>query len=422
VTRDRAHFIDPKFTDADPPWRCPDIWIDWLGNGRETYPDGSPYGQGDAVRFPNSGTEPHRIVARVHNGGDVDALNVDVRFYLCEPAGAGDQGQFRLLGNMVINSVGAGSTAQAEVPWDVSSANTRHQCVLAQIADWDIPQASGGGTVPVFAATTDLWLSNNRAQKNLVDFQQIGGSPYRPTVLNLAVANDGPEEVLVYLEPVGMPSGVTLTCAPRTLHVPAKATGQFVVTVNADIGTVAPGAGSDATFILHACRWTRDRENVEAAGGWALTIRPRQETAVTLAGTSTPPGVQVTGTVAGAGPTDRIWLRMLPSGSRAPTWTTAPVRAGGSFLGSFPSVPIGTTSVQLEAHFDGNAILAAASAGPVTIPVPGGVTLPGGGGIPTGGNPTGGIPTGGIPIGGGPVVVGLHLAAPGNTAEASDDS
>ena len=299
IDRDTADFIDLKFTDANPPWQCPDIWVDWLGNGPTTYPDGSPYDQGEAVRFPKTGTEPHRIVARVHNGGTVDALNVDVRFYLCEPSGAGDQGQFRFLGNSVLGSVAKGTFALADVPWNVSSANTEHQCVLAQIADWDIPQQAGGGPVPVFEATTDLWLSNNRGQKNIIDFQLKAGSPYQPHVIPLQIANDGPQELEVYLEPVGLPAGVTITCTPRSLRVPPQSTGQFLATVTGNTAVLPIGAASDATFLIHACRWTRDRSNVEAFGGWQMTLRPRQATTMTISASAAPPGVTVTGTVGG---------------------------------------------------------------------------------------------------------------------------
>ena len=90
--------------------------------------------------------------------------------------------------------------------------------------------------------------------------------------------------------------------------------------------------------------------------------------------------------------------------------------ASGAFAASFTSIPIAATTVQLEAHFDGNALLASATAGPLNLPV-GGVSLPGGGG-PGGG---GGIPTTGqTPIGGGPTFTGLGLPTAGLHADPDD--
>lgn len=295
VERAQADFIDLHFTDANPPWRNPDVWIDWPPNGRETYPVGSPYEQGDKVRFPQSGTERHLIVARVHNRGTVDALNVEVRFSIWEPPGSGDKGEFRLIDSQIIPSVSADSFALAEGRWDVTAANNAHQCLLVQISDWDIPQAPGGGPIPVYEASTDLWLHNNRAQKNIVDFELKSGSPYQPYGTALTIANSGPEDLLVYLEPVGLAPGYRLTCTPRTLRVPAKGSSQFFVNITSDTGLVPSRSEFDNTFVLHACRWSRDMHNVEAFGDWQLTVRPRQATKLTLSATSAPPGVYVAG-------------------------------------------------------------------------------------------------------------------------------
>ncbi|MBZ9644752.1 hypothetical protein [Streptomyces sp. PSKA30] len=417
VERVQADFIDLHFTDANPPWRNPDVWIDWPGNGRESYPVGTPYEQGDKVRFRKSGTEPHLIVARVHNKGTVAALNVNVRFYIWEPAGCGDKGKFCFIDNQVLPSVDANSFALAEGRWPVTAANNAHQCLLVQISDWEIPQAPGGGPVPVYEASTDLWLHNNRAQKNIVDFELISGSPYEPYELALEVANSGPEDVLVYLEPVGLAPGYRMTCKPRTLRVPARGSSQFVVRISADTAAISPQSHFDNAFVLHACRWSRDMTNVEAFGGWQLVIRPREATTLTLSATSTPPGVQVTGILAGGTAADRVWVCLADSTGQRPSWRLAPVQTGGAFTTTFESVPVGATTVQVEAHFDGNSNLASATAGPITVATPGGHIGPPGGG---GGGPI--VVDGGVPIGGGgPVVVGPLPRASGHHTQGSDD-
>ncbi|WP_328524036.1 hypothetical protein [Kribbella sp. NBC_00359] len=83
VEREVAEFIDLFFEDNVPSWRSSDIWVDWPGDNPDTttprvYPVGKPTDQGEVVRFPSSGVEPHFVVARLHNAGSVQAE--DVRF------------------------------------------------------------------------------------------------------------------------------------------------------------------------------------------------------------------------------------------------------------------------------------------------------------------------------------------------------
>jgi hypothetical protein len=398
VVRRPADFIDLHFTDANPPWRTPDLWVDWLGDGPTTYPEGEPYHQGDMVRFPRSGTEPHRLVARVWNKGTVAALDVNVRFYIQEPAGAGDRSEYVFLDNHVIPSVAAGSYELADGQWHVGPHNNRHQCALAQIADWTIPQAGTGGPVPVFEATTDLWLHNNRAQKNIADFVVRSGSDYEPYPMALVIANDGPEDLLVHLQPFGLGAGFSLECTPRTLRVSAKGSNQFYVNVLTD-SSVPPRSESDNTFDLHACRWTRDMESTEAFGGWQLTIRPRQRSTLTISATGQPPNILVTGTLPGGTTSDRVWVRLAPARDRPILWKSVPVLASGAFTTAIGPVPTGAVSVQVEAHFDGNDHLAPVAAGPLTVATAGT-------GGPMGGSGTGGPVGPPIGGGGGGIVVG----------------
>ena len=43
VTRERGDYIDLYFADTKPSYLTPDLWVDWPGNQREMYPDGTPY-------------------------------------------------------------------------------------------------------------------------------------------------------------------------------------------------------------------------------------------------------------------------------------------------------------------------------------------------------------------------------------------
>ena len=391
IEREQADFIDLHFMDPSPPWRSPDLWVNWPGNGDETYPVGSPYDQGEAVRFPLSGTEPHEIVARVHNKGTVQALNVDVRFYIWEPAGAGDRGEFTFLDSDLISVVDAADFELAKGLWDVTPSTNAHRCILAQIHDWDIPTLPGGGPVPVYTASTDLWLHNNRAQQNIVDFELKTSSPYQPYFITLEIANDAPEDIQVYLEPIDMPHGYRIACKPRTLTVPAKDSSQFVLRVEAERGIVQPNSEYDAIFVIHALRWTRDKTNMVPFGGWVFMIRPREETDVSVNVRPDPPAITVTGVVSGANAGDTVYVRLADSFGQPLIWSKATVATNGVYTATFEPIPATMTAVQIEVHFDGNNHLAAATAGPVPVNLP--AITPGVGG-------------GGSPIGDGGVVVG----------------
>ena len=186
----------------------------------------------------------------------------------------------------------------------------------------------------------------------------------------LAIANDGPEDILVYLEPFGLPPGVRLTCTPRTLRVQAKSSSQFSISVIVDT-VVPPGAQSDSTFVLHACRWTRDMETTEAFGGWVITIRPRQRSTVSITATGQPPNIVITGILPGGMANDRVWVRLTPGRDQPIVWKLAPVLASGAFTTTIGPVPTDAATVQVEAHFDGNDLLASSAVGPVTVPTAG---------------------------------------------------
>jgi hypothetical protein len=370
VKFDRAagNTIDLLFRSTVPPWTTPDVWIDWPGDGREPRPKGTPLDQGNPIRVKKTTKELNEIVARVHNDGSVQALSVVVRFYIWGPPGSGSINGFRFVDSVVIPSINPGAYQEARGRWEVAPGSTEHCCVLAQISDWDVPKTTSG-PIPIYQASTDLHLHNNRAQKNLSEFELLEGSPYSAVSTIFEVANDGPDDALVYLEPYGLPQGFRLTCAPRNLRVPAHQVGQFAVTIDADRGAVAPGAGSDVTFLLNTCRWTRDRTNVEPFGGWKLTLRPRQRATLTIiSAANTTTGVVVTGTVAGGTPNDVVWVCLDAIGFPV-RWQRVVLLAGGGFTVNMGPVQSGLLGGgRVEVHFDGNSQFGRAVAGPVTVP------------------------------------------------------
>lgn len=177
VVREPAEFLDLYFQDNVPSWRSPDIWVDWPGDNADPsepyiYPEGTPTDQGEVVRFPDSGVEPHFLVVRPHNAGNVHAEDVKVRWFICDPPGAGDEGRWVQRDTMTIAQIDGDTWETAPFTWDVDSATNAHQCLRAEIIDWTIPtevDPSTGDTVAL--SSDDVILQNNIAQKNVFDFE-----------------------------------------------------------------------------------------------------------------------------------------------------------------------------------------------------------------------------------------------------------
>jgi hypothetical protein len=177
VVREAAEFIDLYFQDNVPSWKSPDIWVDWPGDNADpsvprTYPEGTPTDQGETVRFPGTGVEPHFLVVRPHNAGNVHAEDVKVRWFTCDPPGAGDRGRWVQRDTMTLPQINNGTWEIAPFTWNVDPATNRHQCIRAEIIDWTIPTAVDPATGDTLAlGSDDVILQNNYAQKNVFDFE-----------------------------------------------------------------------------------------------------------------------------------------------------------------------------------------------------------------------------------------------------------
>ncbi len=177
VEREAAEFIDLYFQDNVPSWRSPDIWVDWPGDNPDpsvprVYPEGTPTDQGETVRFPSSGVEPHYLVARPHNAGNVRAEDVKVRWFICDPPGAGDDGRWVQRDTQTVPQVEGDTWEIAPFTWNVDAATNAHQCIRAEIIDWTIPSEVDPATGDTLAlGSDDVLLQNNNAQKNVFDFE-----------------------------------------------------------------------------------------------------------------------------------------------------------------------------------------------------------------------------------------------------------
>lgn len=346
VTREQAEFIDLHFQDHVPSWKSPDIWIDWRNDNPDPdvprmYPEGTPTDQGETVRFPASGTEPHFVVARVHNAGNVRAEDVKVRWFICDPPGAGDDGRWVERGTQTIEQVDAGNFEIAPFDWDVDSSTNVHQCLRMEIIDWTIPaevDPSTGDTVAL--ASDDVRLQNNNAQQNVFDFEALAGSPYTPITFEMQVYNDYVEPERCSLVPSNLPYGATIEISPAEAIIQPDSAAVFSCMLTLKEAVVRPGCDNDQGFLLSA--WRRGVEADELWGSCFYWIRPRYRTETEFfRGTWFNGRVHVYGAVRVVADeasiaTDaphqvRVRLHFDPDGQTRRAWFTVPVAADGTF-------------------------------------------------------------------------------------------
>lgn len=286
VERKQAEFIDLHFQDHVPSWRSPDIWVDWPGDNPDPnvprdYPVGMPVNQGETVRYPSGGTERHFVVARVHNAGNVRAESVKVRWFLCDPPGAGDDGRWVDRGTRTLPLVSDGDHALAVFDWNVDSSTNSHQCMRMEIIDWTVPNGVDPATGDTVAlASDDVRLQNNIAQKNVFDFEAVSGSPFDPVTFRMQVHNDRSMTEIAALVPEGLRDGMRLTISPAEWAIPSGEARIFTCTLQLDHDLIRPGCDNDSGFLLTA--WRRGGEADARWGSCFYHIRPRFRTALKL--------------------------------------------------------------------------------------------------------------------------------------------
>lgn len=349
VEREQADFIDLFFSEGSERWKCPDIWVDWIGDNdsgdeadHRVYPEGTPEDQGEDVRVPMSGTEPHWVVARVQNRGNAPALNVKVIAYRWDPAGAGDDGNKVEFGTKTIDEVPAGGSRTVPFRWNVGAGEGAHRCLQCEIADWELPD----DPVTTFAlASDDVWISNNWGQKNVFHFVPKAFSPFEPTEFDYSVNDE-----VAYLKPEGLPPGSKLTVTPAKRTIAPGETAIFRCVLEIDDQVIETGCRNDRRFVLWT--WRETEHAFERWGGCEYTIAPR--TGVTMKLTarwSHSDAIYVRG-----------WLSPSPGGGTVDVrlafddgpirWVTAPIEPGGSFAWDGPGE--GHTHADVTAHYCGS--------------------------------------------------------------------
>ena len=365
VEREQAEFIDLHFQDHVPSYKSPDIWVDWPEDNPDpavprVYPVGTPSDQGETVRYPNSGSEKHYVVARVHNAGNVRAEDVKVRWFICDPPGSGDDGRWVNRGTQTIPEVGPGANEITAFDWQVDSTTNVHQCMRMEIIDWTVPSEVDPATGDTVAlASDDVKLQNNNAQQNVFDFEALSGSPFDPIAFPMQVHNDRVETEIAALVPSELPHGAKLTITPRELAIPSGEARVFTCTLQLDEAVIRPGCDNDRGFLLTA--WRRAEEADEIWGSCFYHIRPRYRTRLTLdRGWWFQGRVLVHGTlhVESDTPIDLAddqplfaRIRMLTDvGAATPTWRSVAIQNDGSF--SLDTTVTQGKVMAVEAWFD----------------------------------------------------------------------
>jgi len=358
VSRINKAFIDLYFTQGDPFYRSPDLYVDWVGDNASQnpsdfrqYPDGQPLDQGEDVHVPKSGTELHWLVARIRNRGGVQAEQVKLNYQICDPGGAGDGGSFVPLGSTTVNVVPANNVdAYGIFGWEVGPSLSGHVCVYVEVEDYTIPIGSDGSAL----ATDDTWFANNHCQKNVTKFVPLSGSPYAPVNFQYSVNNNGPNPETAYLEPENLPYGFELTVTPRSQYILPKTTVIFNCSLQLDDTILAAGCNSDRQFRLNT--WRKDPESSTKWGGVQYKVFPRIKVAVSLTASWGYTSPSLTGTVSpnpGGGQV-RMWIAFNGEGN-APFWVFQDLDPNGAFAWSVTGGPGGSAN-QFTAYavFDGN--------------------------------------------------------------------
>lgn len=140
--------VQLEIRDGDPWWLSPDIWV---------VPGFDPLGP---PALPAAGMNAF-VWARVHNLGDTQATNAEVRFYWADPSTAFDRNTAHYIGSSFV-TLAPGSEADVLClsPWVPEYVNNGHECLLAeafQIVSDPLP------TSPAFNVPTDRHV----AQRNL---------------------------------------------------------------------------------------------------------------------------------------------------------------------------------------------------------------------------------------------------------------
>ncbi|WP_047192239.1 hypothetical protein [Microvirga vignae] len=365
IERTTSHdFIDLFFPSADPYYKSPDVWVDWTGdNGPDgktsstdrkdarRFPEGQPVNQGEKIRVPDSGEEWHWIGARLRNRGNVHAEKVKVNFSICEPPGAGDRGNFVIKWTETLPRVDPTGTNPNPDPvlgkWMVPAGFSGHSCVLVEVADLQVPRDHTGAAL----ASQEEFTANNKAQKNVDDIGPKGSSPFDPVDFEFSLNNSARWPEVAYLEPEGLPYGMTLTVSPRRRRIAAGETAIFRCRLEVDDKIIASSCHGDNTFRINA--WRVDQDSSVRWGGVEYRVRPRKRSTTDFAGSwDWHSLVEINGHVDPSNIAGSVRIRLAYANHHA-KWVSVDLKPGATFSYK-EKAPADTRELYAMVLFEGN--------------------------------------------------------------------
>jgi len=160
----------------------------------------------------------------------------------------------------------------------------------------------------------------------------VYSSPPKPIETRFSVHNDGAFIEHAYLEPRGMPKGVTMRIRPRLLRVPAFTTRHFHIRVEFDEEIIDDACRREIELLVQC--WRQEDHSVEPWGASLFKFKVREETATTVGGswlggqvqTLSLSGAVDPGTVFG-----EVSLRLDFENGQPALWVDTPLSVGGLF-------------------------------------------------------------------------------------------
>ncbi len=358
VTRELAEFIDVAFTIGDPYYRSPDLWLDWPvvdGQLPFIYPEGAPTHQGKPVQVPKTSdpnvVEPHALVARVRNHGNIRAVNVKIDFFVNRPPGGGDKGAYQRFAQKTIAEVKPGTAEFVVGIWNVNNSERGHTCLRAVIVDSDVPNDELTG---ITLGSADVFAVNNHCEKNVDVFVPLGGSPYEPVEFDYSVNNSGLRPETAFLQPEGLTTGMMLTISPPRRAIAPGETAFFRCRLELDHEIIDAGCPNDRDFTITT--WRETGETAVDWGGCLFKVRPRKKTTAIIKGGWYANDIVLDGRIDPDPSGGDIRLRINFNNQKA-RFQTVKLGPGGIWKLDLVA-PAGAGSLETESFYEGSRIFA----------------------------------------------------------------
>ncbi|MBP7112899.1 MAG: nitrite reductase, copper-containing [Nitrosomonas sp.] len=319
-----AEGYDVSIATGDPAWTSPDIWVDNQSDGYDLERGRIPQDRGDVA----IGNEENRVYARITNGGDAEAYDIEVAFFLSEPYHTvGGESDFTYLQSVIIPLLPVGETT-VYIPW-VPRVNDPHTCVK----------------VVLRRLNNDTNAANNAAQQNLSVKWSTSQSPYRPVDFSFQVTNPDPTPKLVYFRADQVPAGWNKQLLPEKVLLDPNE--KFTGTIKL---TPPPDAPNCKQHDIAITAWTPTSHTISRMGGTTVRMNLAKQADIELIadllncgegeGKSSCSRIRVRGCTNPLQPNTEVVVRYLdPSGK--PVYRTVKTDAKGCYEDFFVAVEEG---------------------------------------------------------------------------------